>query len=211
MCCYSETGGTEESGITMKLKLDNLSSLSHDGATSNVMKKIQRGALMEERKKYLAKRGDKIWEVAVDSNGHVYFKNKVTGESSWEMPLELDSFGSLKALQYFNINMNKVTKLPSSIGKCLHLTTIKVEMNLLTTLPDSFGDLVNLTSCDLNQNKFEALPETLGKCKALTRLKLNSNRLAFLSVCICKLVNLESLWLAGNSITLLPPGKDRHI
>ena len=121
------------------------------------------------------------------------------------MPDDLDLFGNLTGLYELNINLNKITFLPKSIGMCTSLKILKAEVNLLKTLPDSFSKLLNLSICEMNENEFEAVPEVIGQLKGLTRLKLNSNKLQYLSASLGKCINMESLWLSGNQITLLPP------
>lgn len=100
--------------------------------------------------------GGNIWDIAADEYKHVYYTNNITGktllayrryyscrcplifellilrlgETCWEAPKDVDTFGSLVSLEDLNLNLNSITALPNSIGKCTRLKVIKAEVHV---------------------------------------------------------------------------------
>ncbi|MBD3229257.1 MAG: hypothetical protein GF329_13825, partial [Candidatus Lokiarchaeota archaeon] len=54
----------------------------------------------------------------------------------------------------------KLITLPDSFGQLKYLQTFHLNVNQLTTLPDSFGQLKHLQSLDLWHNKLRSLPDS---------------------------------------------------
>ena len=71
------------------------------------------------------------------------------GETCWEAPKDVDTFGSLVSLEDLNLNINSITVLPNSIGKCTRLKVIKAEVRvgvvMLTSHITSPSSIVLLT------------------------------------------------------------------
>jgi Leucine-rich repeat (LRR) protein len=79
-------------------------------------------------------------------------------------------------------------ELLPEIGKCTHLTGLKLSRNHITRIPKVLDQLSNLTSLNLNSNKITFIPDSLGRLSNLTTLLLNNT----ISLKVCN-NNNESL------------------
>lgn len=78
------------------------------------------------------------------------------------------------------------------------LTELRLNCNLLTTLPPQVGDLRSLVILDLSDNSLSFLPPELGKLTNLVELLLYNNRLCTLPAEMGYLYQLENIGLDGN-------------
>ncbi len=79
---------------------------------------------------------------------------------------------SLTELGIYDTN---ITHLPNSIGKLIHLKTLKLSNTGLMSLPDTIGDLSSLTILYLPNNNLKSLPITITKLLLLQELTLRNN------------------------------------
>eukprot|EP00002_Diphylleia_rotans_P029127 TRINITY_DN5914_c0_g1_i13.p1 TRINITY_DN5914_c0_g1~~TRINITY_DN5914_c0_g1_i13.p1 ORF type:complete len:1997 (-),score=306.22 TRINITY_DN5914_c0_g1_i13:2138-8128(-) len=103
---------------------------------------------------------------------------------------------------------NKLTGLPTWIGRYPELSKIVAFDNKMFTLPDSLTQLSNLQYLILGfeneGNSFSSLPNCLSKCTNLVELHLRNNKLQSLPPWIQELQNMVLLDIRGNKITTLP-------
>lgn len=78
------------------------------------------------------------------------------------------------------------------------LTELRLNQNLLTSLPPQVGELRSLAILDLSDNSLAFLPPELGKLTNLVELLLYNNRLSTLPAEMGYLYQLESLGMDGN-------------
>jgi Leucine-rich repeat (LRR) protein len=97
----------------------------------------------------------------------------------------------LTNLVSLNIDENKLTELPDSIGNLTNLTNLSIYMNQLTSLPDSIGNLTNLTRLWLYDNELTSLPDSIGNLTNLGYLHISCNRLTSLPDSIKNLTKLH--------------------
>ncbi|KAK5660177.1 hypothetical protein OQA88_13647 [Cercophora sp. LCS_1] len=80
-------------------------------------------------------------------------------------------------LKELYIASNKLTYLPSDIGKLRHLTFLEASNNLLTELPPEIGMCTNLKHLYLFDNQIPTLPYELGSLYKLEMLGIEGNPL----------------------------------
>lgn len=89
-----------------------------------------------------------------------------------------DAIGRLEKLKNFDVSINELKTLPSSLCQLSELVSFSVARNRLTALPDSFATLVRLVGLDLSNNELDVLPESLislAESGKLSRLFLHGN------------------------------------
>ena len=114
-----------------------------------------------------------------------------------------DSIGDLPNLYILDLSHNKLEILPDSISDLDNLDVLFIHNNKLTTLPDSIGNFRVLTVLDLSHNKLVKLPDTIGNIQSLDELNLKNNKLTTLPDSISKLSKLKKLTLTNNPIQKL--------
>lgn len=80
-------------------------------------------------------------------------------------------------LKELYIASNKLTHLPSDIGRLRHLTILEASNNLLTELPPEIGMCTNLKNLFLFDNQISTLPYELGSLYLLDMLGIEGNPL----------------------------------
>lgn len=98
----------------------------------------------------------------------------MSGNKLTELP---DDMGDLPYLQFLHVNHNRLARLPTTIGRCSHLSELNLAYNKLKRLPDTFGDLTSVRFLHLNNNRLERLPSRIGNLVKLKEMNLSSNRL----------------------------------
>lgn len=85
------------------------------------------------------------------------------------------------------------------------LKVLKLENNLLSSLPPLIGNMTSLTVLTLALNRLTSLPQSIGELKTLLSLTLNDNQLTSLPSTLHQLQLLSALNLSFNLLTELPP------
>lgn len=86
-------------------------------------------------------------------------------------------FVSMPNLEVVDVSKNRVSRLPSSIGKLQLLKELSVADNSLSTLPNELYYLPRLEVLDLHSNNFKSLPPAARELRRLRVLNLSSNLL----------------------------------
>ena len=121
-----------------------------------------------------------------------------------ELSESIGQLRPLQRLQRLDVNRNRLTTLPESIGQLTQLQELHLAYNLLTELPESIGQLTQLRHLDLSGNELTTLPESIGQLTQLQELGLSRNQLDSLPESLRKLRSLKRLWLRGNDKLDLP-------
>lgn len=96
------------------------------------------------------------------------------------------------------LSLNKLTRLPHSLGNLTLLRALHLGSNQLERVPQALGDLVDLHILDLSWNQLETVPATIGMLQNLEALFLNNNYLLSIPSSIGLLTNLKRLSLKNN-------------
>ncbi len=113
----------------------------------------------------------------------------------------------LPNLEYFEISISALLKLPGSIGSLSHLQTLNLKANSLQILPEEIGDCASLKNIILPYNsslRLEELFSRLRKLKSLEYLDLSGNQFRILPENIGELSTLKKLDLGSNYFVQLP-------
>lgn len=102
------------------------------------------------------------------------------------------------------IEQNIITSIPSTIGQFKSLTHLYLRNNKLTSIPPQIGDASRLSYLLLGNNRISKLPNEIGKLGSLIQLRIENNALTELPGEIGLLKNLTHLFLENNQLTHLP-------
>lgn len=157
------------------------------------------------RKMWLSVSGIHEWEPATDpATGQTFYRNNVSGNTSWEMPPSLDTLGKMAQLQELTIRDNAISFLPPSFANMTNLVKFNVVRNRLKELPENIGNMKQLQIFDLSSNELTLLPVSICDCTSLQLLNLDDNHLIRLPENLGFLPNLRSLSLNANRLTTIP-------
>lgn len=95
-------------------------------------------------------------------------------------------------------------KLPRTIGRFCHLTSLNLSQNDLENLPQQIGCLSALVELNIGTNKFTEFPGVITELVKLQYLNARNNQLTELSKAIGNLTDLEMLNLFGNPLKRIP-------
>ncbi len=115
-----------------------------------------------------------------------------------------ESVGNLSNVHFLYLNKNQLTEIPEFICNLTNLKLLGFQDNLLTDIPDFISNLTNLTMLGLSGNKLTKLPESIGNLTNLKNLCLIDNELTTVPESIANLTNLLELSLDKNKLTALP-------
>jgi Leucine-rich repeat (LRR) protein len=114
-----------------------------------------------------------------------------------------ENFGHLLgALRILGLDHNRLTHLPNSMSNLIHLTTLLVRHNQLTSLPANFpgSSMTQLQLLHVSSNQLTSLPDCIVDCSSLTHVYANCNALVHLPMGMELLYNLKHLNLAHNQL-----------
>ena len=102
--------------------------------------------------------------------------------------------------------VDKLGKLPVSIGKCTELVTLCAGDNFIGEIPATIGGCSKLTKLDLHQNALRGspIPDAIGDLTALRVLLLDHNSIETLPAMMGQLVALRVLRVDHNNLTEIP-------
>lgn len=159
----------------------------------------------KQRKIYLSVCQVHEWEPDTDiMSGSTYYRNNVSGTTSWTLPEALNTFGNMKSIEELVINSNAIKLLPESFVKLTLLTKLCLNRNRLEELPNTIGNLKALRCLQLSNNELKLLPTSLCDCKELVELLLDDNHLLRLPENIGFLPKLEKLDISHNRLKTVP-------
>ncbi|XP_050716360.1 leucine-rich repeat-containing protein 40-like isoform X2 [Eriocheir sinensis] len=104
------------------------------------------------------------------------------------------------------LGQNRLTSLPSWIGKFHRLQFLDLQGNQLTDLPTDLASLLYLREINITANKFEMVPACVYEMEQLEILCAANNQISFIYVeGLSKLKRLATLDLHNNNIDFVPP------
>ena len=74
-----------------------------------------------------------------------------------------------------DLENNRLTSLPESIGKLTSLEVVRLSFNNLESLPETLGQLSNLHMVVLTANNLKSIPKALGNILNLREIHLDFN------------------------------------
>jgi Leucine-rich repeat (LRR) protein len=122
---------------------------------------------------------------------------------------ELDaSLSNLVALESLELQDNKLTSLPSTIGECSRLRVLNVARNALANISVEDLHKCPLTELDVSQNKLSDafFPASVARWESLQSLNLNSNHLSSFASDGASIVlpALTQLFASNNQLAAFP-------
>jgi len=107
-------------------------------------------------------------------------------------------------LKILRLRMQKdlLTSLPSELGQLINLTELIVSHNSLATLPVEIGTLVNLKFLEAEANCLTVLPDELSNCLAMEVVNVTGNQLTSLAP-LSGMGEMKSILASGNKLTAL--------
>jgi leucine-rich repeat protein SHOC2 len=198
------TGKTVNMNILTNERIANIE--KYDGSGVRKMRDLhvfqpEGTKIYRKRKIWLSVNQIQEWEPDTDVNtGLVYYRNNVSGGTSWSMPASMDTLGDLQALEHFEIKMNSIKSLPDSFVSMVNLRKLVFTKNRLNALPDGISNLKSLTHLEVTSNELRILPTTICDCEALEVLILNDNHLLRLPANLGRLPHLKKLDVSSNHL-----------
>lgn len=113
-------------------------------------------------------------------SGQTFFRNNVSGETTWDIPAILDSLSSLSNLVEIHMINNALKLLPNSVLKISSLTKLVLTKNRISNLPEEIQQLTLLQYLDISTNEIKSLPNNIVYCKNLQELIVTDNHLLYL-------------------------------
>jgi hypothetical protein len=110
---------------------------------------------------------------------------------------------TLKILR-LRLQKEMLTSLPPSLGQLINLTELIVSHNSLASLPAEIGALVNLKFLEAEANCLTVLPDELSNCLAMEVVNVTGNQLTSLAP-LCGLAEMKSILAGGER----PPSSSR--
>jgi CCR4-NOT transcription complex subunit 6 len=143
-------------------------------------------------------RPPRVWAAA--PNHHHHAQNQSMQQPYIErQDVQIDSSLEENDLIGLDLSSAQIRSLPLGLLNYTDfLTELRLNGNLLTSLPPQVGDLRSLVVLDLSDNHLTFLPAELGKLTNLVELLLYNNKLSTLPPEMGYLYQLESLGLEGN-------------
>jgi len=80
----------------------------------------------------------------------------------------------LDCLETLDVRRNRLRVVPTSVGLCRRLRTVRLSYNSVRQLPSQLGQLVSLTTLDCAFNRLKRLTTHLVRCTQLRSLQVRS-------------------------------------
>uniref|UniRef100_A0A182M207 Disease resistance R13L4/SHOC-2-like LRR domain-containing protein n=1 Tax=Anopheles culicifacies TaxID=139723 RepID=A0A182M207_9DIPT len=104
----------------------------------------------------------------------------------------------LSHLRFLSLAGNKISVLPSEIGRMECLETLDLSDNALRRLPHTIGGMKRLTKLLLNENCIDQLPLEIGQLHKLEVLEVRKNRLTSVPVQLAQCTSLDDIRMDDN-------------
>ena len=117
--------------------------------------------------------------------------------------LENSVLTNLTHLRSLDIRCNKLEVLTDQISALIHLKVLKLDHNLLTSLPLELFKLP-LTQLSIGDNSLFSIPSQISELKSLTVFVLSENQIKIIPKELGELEDLKILYLHSNEFSSLP-------
>ncbi|KAK2510157.1 LOW QUALITY PROTEIN: hypothetical protein MC885_017836, partial [Smutsia gigantea] len=126
-----------------------------------------------------------------------------TQRTQGNLPTSLEGLSSLAACA---VSTSAITELSLCIDQWVHVETLNLSRNQLTSLPSAICKLTRLKKLYLNSNKldFDGLPSGIGKLASLEEFMAANNNLELIPESLCRCTKLRKLVLNKNCLVTLP-------
>ena len=146
------------------------------------------------------------WEPLDDvETGWIYYRNNVSGETRWDMPAALDTFGDCTTLEILNLSNNSMKGMCNSVCRMVKLKRVLVQKNRMHSLPYEIGSLLALEHLNVSDNELKLFPPSFISCTSLAELFCQGNQLMRLPDLLGTLPRLSKLDASANRMKILPP------
>jgi Leucine-rich repeat (LRR) protein len=146
------------------------------------------------------------WESADDvETGWIFYRNNISGETQWDMPLAVDTFGEADKLEVLNLSNNSMKAMCNSLCRMTHLRRIMVQKNRLHSLPAEIGNLLELEYLNVSDNELKLFPPSLVQCVSLREIHCQGNQIIRLPDLLGTLPALEKIDASANRLKVIPP------
>ncbi len=112
----------------------------------------------------------------------------------------IGSLHKLHNLLILNIDNNKLTTLPPTVGLLSSLIVLNISNNNISALPSEITQLQQLKTLYLRNNQLRQLPADMDKLASLEVLDLSLNNFEEIPANLFKIKQLKRLYLSGNDI-----------
>ena len=112
-------------------------------------------------------------------------------------------FGNDGLLSSWDMSHCNLSALPDEIGILCFAGWLRLDHNLLKSLPESFGN-IRVLCLNLDHNQLQFLPESFGNIRMSGALYLSDNELEYLPASFCEIRVRGSIWLHNNLLESLP-------
>ncbi|HOW40693.1 MAG TPA: C10 family peptidase [Bacteroidales bacterium] len=113
--------------------------------------------------------------------------------------------GNMTLLKSLKLDNNLLTSIPDEIGLLVSLERFTADNNKLSgNLPDGIGNLTNLKYLSLNNNQIKGIPQSIGNLKKLEYLSLSLNQINAIPIELGGLASVQEIYFSGNKLSSLP-------
>jgi Leucine-rich repeat (LRR) protein len=203
------TGKSIWMNILTREKIDHIEQYSGEGIKQkkdlHVFQSQNDVRKYRQRKMYLSVCQVHEWEPDTDVHtGRTYYRNNVSGETSWDLPSILNTIGNMYSIEELYLKNNAIKVLPESFVQLTKLVKLCLNRNRISDLPENFGNLIALQVLELSNNELKLLPVSLCDCKELIELLLDDNHLLRLPENLGFLPKLRKLDISHNRLKTVP-------
>ena len=146
------------------------------------------------------------WQSEDDiETGWIYYRNNVSGETVWDMPAIMDTFGDCVKLEVLNLSSNSMKGACNSMCRLSKLKRIYFQKNRMHSIPERIGNLKELEYINVADNELKLFPVSLVECVSLREIHCQGNQLMRLPDLLGTLPQLQKLDASANRMKILPP------